>query len=53
MIPACVFADCLREAQDALREGKPTHWVVAGVIVAVWLLLAGFAIVAVIQTFRK
>jgi uncharacterized membrane protein YkvA (DUF1232 family) len=44
MIPPDVLAECRERAQGRLGEGKPTNWVAAGVIVAVWFLLAALAI---------
>src|SRR6478672_7950858 len=43
MIPPDVLAECREEAQSRLAEGKPTNWVAAGVIIAVWVLLAVLA----------
>jgi uncharacterized membrane protein YkvA (DUF1232 family) len=40
MIPPAVMVECREKAQAALNQGKPTNWVAAGVIVAIWLLLA-------------
>ena len=44
MIPAPVLAECREKARLAARESKPVNRVAAGVVVAVWLLLAGLAI---------
>lgn len=40
MIPPPVMAECREKAQAALNQGQPTNWIAAGVIVAIWLLLA-------------
>ena len=45
MIPPEVLAECREMAQSRLAEGKPVNWVAAGVIVAVWVVLAALAIV--------
>ena len=47
LIPPQVFAECRRQAQEALGGGKPTNWIAGGIIVAVWLLLAAIAIVLI------
>lgn len=47
MIPPAVMAECRARANEAVRQEKPTNWVAAGVIIAVWLLLAGLGIVAI------
>lgn len=39
MIPPQVMADSRAKAQAAARAGKPTNWVAAGAIVAIWILL--------------
>jgi uncharacterized membrane protein YkvA (DUF1232 family) len=41
MIPAEVLADCRRQAEAVMAEGRPTNWLAATVIVALWLLVAG------------
>jgi hypothetical protein len=40
MIPPLVLAECRIKAQRSINRGKPTNWVPAGVIVAIWVLLA-------------
>src|SRR5438270_176896 len=44
MIPADVLAECRVKAQDRLAEGKPTNWVAAAIIIAIWLALAALAV---------
>ena len=44
LIPAPVMAECRQRAREAAREGRPTNWLDAGLIVAVWLALAGLAV---------
>ena len=48
MIPPLVLAECRQQAQEILKQGKPTNWVAAGVIVALWLLLAMLAIMLIL-----
>src|SRR5689334_12415384 len=52
LIPAGVLADCRAEAGRAMAAGKPTNWVAAGVIVALWLLLAVAAVLLVLRLVR-
>jgi uncharacterized membrane protein YkvA (DUF1232 family) len=40
MIPPLVLAECRIYAQEIIERGKPTNWIAAGVIAAIWLLLA-------------
>ena len=42
LIPAQVMADCREQAQHAMQ--RPTNWVAAGVIVALWIGLAGMGV---------
>lgn len=41
LVPADVMADCRAEAATAAE--RPTNWLAAGLIVVLWLLLAGLA----------
>lgn len=43
LIPPAVLAECRARAQAELRADKPTNWIAAAVIVAIWLLLAALA----------
>ncbi len=47
MIPPEVMAECRARAQEAVKQGKPTNWVAAGFIIAVWFLLAGLGVVVI------
>lgn len=44
MIPPEVMADSRAKARAAAQAGRPTNWVAAGVIVAIWILLAALTI---------
>ena len=48
MIPSPVLAECRQQAQAALQAGRPTNWVAAGIIITIWLLLAGAVLVPLI-----
>ncbi len=52
LIPTAVMADCRAEAQARLSEGRPTNWAAAGVIVAIWLLVAGLLITWALRALR-
>ncbi len=39
MIPGPVLGECREQAQALLSQDRPTNWVAAGVVVALWLLL--------------
>jgi uncharacterized membrane protein YkvA (DUF1232 family) len=49
MIPPEVMAECRERAKEISREGRPTNWVAAGVIIGIWLLLAAFSVVLVLR----
>ena len=44
LIPAPVMAECRQRAQEAAREGRPTNWLAAALIVLVWLALAALGV---------
>jgi len=48
-IPPEVMAECREKAALAMSGGKPKNWVAAGIIVAIWILLA---LAAVALTYR-
>jgi uncharacterized membrane protein YkvA (DUF1232 family) len=52
LIPPDVMADSRARAQAAMAEGKPTNWVAAGFIIAIWLLLAGLGIALIVRAIR-
>lgn len=51
LIPAEVLDDARRRAADAEAAGRPASWVAGAVIVAIWLLLAGLSLYAVVVRF--
>ena len=53
MIPPDVLAECRERAREVMDEGKPTNWVAAGVIVAIWLTLAALAVALVVRLRRN
>jgi uncharacterized membrane protein YkvA (DUF1232 family) len=42
MVPDEVLEDCRLRASDALVAGRPTNWVAATVIIAIWIALAAW-----------
>jgi uncharacterized membrane protein YkvA (DUF1232 family) len=52
MIPSNVLTECREKAQSEMSQGKPTNWIAAGVIVAIWLLLAAIAVVFLLRIFK-
>jgi hypothetical protein len=52
MVPKPVMTECREKAREVMGQGKPTNWVAAGIIVAIWLLLAGTVIVLMIRVVK-
>jgi uncharacterized membrane protein YkvA (DUF1232 family) len=52
MIPDDVLDECREKARIAKKEGEPTSWVAAAVVIAVWLILAALAVVLVRKILR-
>jgi hypothetical protein len=44
------MSECRVRAQEILRQGRPTNWIAASVIIAIWVLLAALAGVLVART---
>ena len=44
VIPSEVMAECREKAAVAMASGKPTNWIAAGIIVAIWFSLAALGI---------
>jgi len=51
MIPSQVIAESREEAHRVMSEGRPTNWVVAAVIIAIWLAMAAIVVLIVVRTF--
>ena len=47
MIPPAMMAECREKAQAVMSQGKPTNWVAAAVIVAIWIGLAALGVILV------
>lgn len=43
LIPDDVMAECREIAQATLSQPRPTNWIAAGVIITIWILLAGLS----------
>ena len=49
LIPAPVLAECRREADQAMAQGRPSSRLGAAIVVATWLLLAAAVVLLVIR----
>lgn len=45
MIPGEVMAECRNRARVELDQDRPTNWLAAGVVIALWLLVAALLVV--------
>jgi len=50
LIPEAVLAECREKARGL--QGKPANWWAAGVIIAIWILLAAAITVWLVKLFR-
>ncbi|HDP69858.1 MAG TPA: DUF1232 domain-containing protein [Actinobacteria bacterium] len=53
MIPKEVMVESREKAKRVISEDKPTNWIAAGIIIAIWLLLAALVIIFVVKVIRK
>ncbi len=44
LIPPLVLSECRTHAQAIMEQKKPTNWVAAGVIIAIWVALAALGL---------
>ena len=53
MIPEEVLAECRQRADALIRQGKPINWIAAGVVIALWVGLAGIGAWAIVRLIRS
>ena len=53
MIPPVVMDESRVRAHAAMQQGKPTNWVAAGVIIALWVFLAAVAVVFTLRITKR
>ena len=53
MIPPDVMAESREKANVAFNVEKPKNWVVATVIVLIWLMLTALAVILLLRLLRK
>ncbi len=51
MIPPDVLSECREKARSEMNTGKPVNWIAAIIVVAVWLMAAGGAVVLALRIF--
>ncbi len=47
------MSECRKRAEGEKSQGKPTNWVAAGIIVAIWLLLGILAMLWLVRMLKK
>ena len=53
MIPQTVLVECREKSQMTMSQNKPTNWIAAGVIIAIWLLLAALSIILIVRVILR
>jgi uncharacterized membrane protein YkvA (DUF1232 family) len=53
LIPADVLAECRAQSREVMAQGKPVNWIAAGVVIAVWIGLAGLAVVLIARALAR
>ena len=53
MIPPEVMVECRQKADAVMREGKPTNWKAAAVIVTLCVIMALLVIVVMVRTVMR
>src|SRR5439155_12243044 len=44
MMPPAVLAECREQSRAVMAQGKPVNWIAAGVIIAIWLIMAALVV---------
>jgi uncharacterized membrane protein YkvA (DUF1232 family) len=52
LIPPPILADCRARAEERMRQGRPTNWIAAGIIIGIWFLLAGMGVWLAVRYLR-
>lgn len=52
MVPPTVMDECREQAREVMAQGKPVNWVAAGVIIAIWIILAVLAVMLLARVFQ-
>jgi uncharacterized membrane protein YkvA (DUF1232 family) len=52
MIPDEVLQRARMQAQEVMQEGRPTNWRAGAVILAIWILVLGIVVAAVVRAIR-
>jgi uncharacterized membrane protein YkvA (DUF1232 family) len=53
MIPREVMTECRDKARSEIEKEKPANWTAAGIIIAIWILLAVLSVTFVVRAVRN
>lgn len=53
MIPPDVLAECRQKSEEAMREKHAKNWIMAAVIVSIWVILGGLVAVWLSKLLRR
>jgi uncharacterized membrane protein YkvA (DUF1232 family) len=53
MIPREVLAECRQRADAVIRQGGPVNWIAGGVVIVLWVGLAGVGAWATVRLIRS
>ncbi|HEY9653688.1 MAG TPA: YkvA family protein [Coleofasciculaceae cyanobacterium] len=53
MIPPAVLAECRQKAAVTMNRDKPTNWIAAGIVVAIWLVCGILAVVGIGRILKR
>lgn len=53
LIPPEILAECREKAESEITQEKPTNWVAAGIIVAMWVLLGILAVLCMGRILKR
>ncbi|WP_027624287.1 YkvA family protein [Clostridium lundense] len=49
LIPRDIMDECRQQSEDIFKKGKPKNWVVAGIIICIWIIIIGYITVKIIK----
>ncbi len=52
MVPEAVMVESRAKARAALDDARPTSWIAAAVILAIWVLVATLGVVLIVRAFN-
>ena len=53
MVPSSVMEQCRTNARESLDKNKSRHWVAAGIIIAIWLVILGVIATLIFRKLKR